>query len=63
VRHEASVPSGVEWEAGVYASYFAGCKMVAFNSDVPGIDKIDATQCDLLTVAPDAILLLAQRAK
>jgi hypothetical protein len=52
---------GVGWEAGVYASYFAGCKMVAFSSDVPGIDKIDGARRDLLTIAPDAILLFGTK--
>jgi len=27
---------GVGWEAGMYASYFAQCRMVAFGSDIPG---------------------------
>jgi len=48
---------GVGWEAGVYASYFAQCRMIAFSSDVPGADKIDATQRDLRNIEPDAILL------
>jgi 4-amino-4-deoxy-L-arabinose transferase-like glycosyltransferase len=52
---------GVGWEAGVYASYFAGCKIVAFNSDVPGIEKIEATKRDLLIIGPDAILLFGTR--
>jgi hypothetical protein len=49
---------GVGWEAGVYASYFAGCRMTAFGSDIPALDKIDATLHDLLATGPDAILLL-----
>jgi hypothetical protein len=57
IGHGPYQEHGVGWEAGVYASYFAGCKMVAFNSDVPGTDKIDATKRDLLTIRPDAILL------
>jgi hypothetical protein len=31
--------------------------MIAFSSDVPGADKIDATQRDLRNIEPDAILL------
>jgi 4-amino-4-deoxy-L-arabinose transferase-like glycosyltransferase len=48
---------GVGWEAGMYASYFAGCRMIAFGADIPPLDKIDATRQDLLTIGPDAILL------
>ena len=48
---------GVGWEAGVYASYFARCRMIAFSSHIPALDQIDATQRDLLAIGPDAILL------
>jgi hypothetical protein len=48
---------GVGWEAGVYASYFARCRMIAFSSDIPVLDKIDAAQRELLAIRPDAILL------
>ena len=52
---------GVGWEAGMYASYFAQCRMIAFSPDIPQIDKVDATQRDLLAIGPDAILLFGTR--
>jgi hypothetical protein len=48
---------GVGWEAGVYASYFAKCRMVAFGSDIPGLDQTELVRKDLLTIEPDVILV------
>jgi len=52
---------GVGWEAGIYASFLAQCRMIAFSPDVPDLDKSDATQRDLLAVEPDAILLFGRK--
>jgi 4-amino-4-deoxy-L-arabinose transferase-like glycosyltransferase len=52
---------GVGWEAGLYANYFAGCRMVAFRSDLPaGNDKLET---DLAVIKPDAILLFGNSAE
>ncbi len=48
---------GVGWEAGLYASYFAKCRMVAFSSGIPDYADVQLVQQDLLTISPDTILL------
>ena len=48
---------GVGWEAGMYASYFAQCRMVAFGSDIPSHSNLQFAQRDLRAISPDAILL------
>lgn len=48
---------GVGWEAGMYASYFAQCRMVAFGSDIPSHSNLQFAQQDLRAISPDAILL------
>jgi len=49
---------GVGWEAGIYASYFAGCRMVAFSPELPRAAQDGSLQKDFQIVNPDAILLL-----
>jgi len=49
---------GVGWEAGIYASYFAACRMVAFSPELPRAAQGESLQKDLRIVNPDAILLL-----
>jgi hypothetical protein len=49
---------GLGWEAGLYAGYFAGCRMIAFNPDLPDPTRIDAIETDLKSVDADAILVL-----
>ena len=48
---------GVGWEAGIYASYFATCRLVAFSPELPRASQAASVQKDLQTVNPDAILL------
>lgn len=52
---------GVGWEAGIYASYFAGCRMVAFSQDLPAQSQSAGASNDLALVAPDAVLLFGPR--
>jgi 4-amino-4-deoxy-L-arabinose transferase-like glycosyltransferase len=53
---------GVGWEAGIYSSYFAGCRIVAFTDKLPlNSDEIKRAQADLLNLKPDAILLLGTK--
>jgi 4-amino-4-deoxy-L-arabinose transferase-like glycosyltransferase len=47
---------GVGWEAGIYAGYFASCRMVAFTPQLPGPNELDALREDLAKAAPDSIL-------
>ena len=48
---------GVGWEAGIYASYFAACRMVAFSPELPRAAQNEWVQKDLHIASPDAILL------
>jgi len=48
---------GVGWEAGIYASYFAACRIVAFSPELPHASQSELVTRDLRTVDPDAILL------
>jgi hypothetical protein len=52
---------GVGWEAGIYASYFASCRMVAFLPDVPSPKHAENARKDLLSIGPDAILLFGKK--
>jgi len=52
---------GVGWEDGIYSSYFAGCRLVAFSDKMPGEGEIESVVRDLRTVQPDAILLFGGR--
>jgi hypothetical protein len=52
---------GVGWEAGLYASYFAGCRMIAFSPDLPDPSQVDAAEADLRTLDPDAILVFGRQ--
>jgi hypothetical protein len=61
IGHGPYQEHGVGWEAGMYASYFAQCRMIAFSPDIPETDKVEATQLDLVTIRPDAILLFGTR--
>ncbi len=54
---------GVGWEAGIYASYFASCRMVAFRADLPSADQFGATCADLASIQPDAILLFGNKSE
>jgi hypothetical protein len=57
IGHGPYPEHGVGWEAGIYASYFARCHMVAFRSDIPSHADIHLVLQDLFTISPDAILL------
>jgi hypothetical protein len=48
---------GVGWEAGIYASYFASCRMVAFTPELPAANDAARVEGDLRTVNPDAVLV------
>jgi len=48
---------GVGWEAGIYSSYFSGCRMVAFNPGLPRAAQNESLRQDFQIVNPDAILL------
>jgi 4-amino-4-deoxy-L-arabinose transferase-like glycosyltransferase len=48
---------GVGWEAGMYANYFAHCRMVAFREYLPTQAEEDKLETDLVILKPDAILL------
>jgi len=49
---------GVGWEAGLYASFFAGCRVVAFNEDLPTESSIQSALADVNQIQPNAILVL-----
>jgi 4-amino-4-deoxy-L-arabinose transferase-like glycosyltransferase len=49
---------GVGWEAGIYSSYFAGCRMIAYSPELPEASKTTSIESDLRAVNPDAVLLL-----
>jgi len=49
---------GVGWEAGIYASYLAACRIVAFSPELPRTSQLESVQKDLRIVNPDSILLL-----
>lgn len=51
---------GVGWEAGWYASYFAGCHVTGFSPDAPNPNEVEAFKADLRTLDPDAILVLGR---
>lgn len=52
---------GAGWEAGLYASYFAGCRMVAFSPDLPALNQVASMRKDLFAVNPDVVLLLGRK--
>lgn len=52
---------GMGWEAGLYASYFAGCRMLAFSPDLPALAQIPSARTDFFAVNPDAVLLLGRK--
>ena len=45
---------GVGWEAGIYASYFAQCRIVGFSPKVPPADKAASAAADSLKDRPRA---------
>ncbi len=49
---------GVGWEAGMYASYFAHCRMVGFSEKIPRSDETELAVADINYLRPDAILFL-----
>ncbi|HEX8815935.1 MAG TPA: hypothetical protein VF753_10580 [Terriglobales bacterium] len=51
---------GVGWEAGIYASYFAGCQIIAFSPELPHAGQSDLVEDDLRAVDPDAVLIFGR---
>jgi hypothetical protein len=51
---------GVGWEAGIYASYFAECRVVAFSEELPSPSVIHAAIGDLRRIQPDSALILGK---
>jgi hypothetical protein len=42
----------------MYASYFAGCRVVAFSEEIPSTQTVEAALADLKRLQPDSILIL-----
>ena len=51
---------GVGWETGIYASYFAGCRVVGFSDEMPSAGQTKAVLADIQHLQPDSILLFAK---
>jgi hypothetical protein len=51
---------GVGWEAGIYASYFAQCRVIGFSDKIPSANETIAVLADMRTLQPDAILLFGK---
>jgi 4-amino-4-deoxy-L-arabinose transferase-like glycosyltransferase len=48
---------GVGWEAGVYAAYFAGSRIIAELYEVPAGLNPDSVVADVRNLAPDAVMI------
>ena len=48
---------GVGWEAGIYASYFAQCRIVGFSSEVPAPANFLATAADIEHLGANSVLV------
>lgn len=48
---------GVGWEAGIYASYFAQCRVVGFSSEVPAPVNFLATAEDIEHLRANSVLI------
>jgi hypothetical protein len=48
---------GVGWEAGIYSSYFASCRLAAFSPELPATSQSQSLQQNLQAINPGAILL------
>ena len=51
---------GVGWEAGIYASYFAQCRVIGFSEEIPPVARAQAVLVDIQTLQPDSILLFGK---
>jgi hypothetical protein len=50
---------GVGWEAGIYASYFAQCRIVGFSAKVPPAQKAESAAEDINYLKANSILVFA----
>ena len=48
---------GVGWEEEIYASYFSGCRIVAFVDHLPSDSELNDLEMDLNKVHPNGILI------
>lgn len=48
---------GVGWEAGIYASYFAQCRIVGFSEELPSAENSDSAVGDIEKLRANSILL------
>jgi hypothetical protein len=47
----------VGWEAGIYASYFAQCRIVGFSAEVPSSEKAQSAAADIEHLGANSILI------
>ncbi len=48
---------GVGWEAGIYAAYFAGTRVIGDLVDLPSPGNLDSALADIGTLGPDAVMV------
>ena len=57
IGHGPYPEHGVGWEAGVYAAYFAGTRIVGDLLDVPSGLNVDSVAADVGKLSPDAVMV------